>query len=232
MLLSAIWNSTIDLRHLDAFNGLDLDWTYAANGASVLGLGVSPDLAPPAICATCGASVVTADGCRRLPNGGSDEAQRYSIDRSVRCRATRRSRHRAAAKAAGRCGSEVCRQAVARGFGRRGAGAWEDRRRHARPRGERDGEPASLPQPGQEDRVAHKTIARRNGIDAQSRLCILAVGAGQAAAGLLAGILRLYAGGEWFLRLHVDDGDHGQRNAGGARGRLEPAAELPKLLLH
>src|SRR5215207_8530221 len=61
---------------------------------------------------------------RRLPNGGSDEAQRYSTGRSVRCRATRRSRHRAAAKAAGRCGSEVCRQAVARGFGRRGAGAW------------------------------------------------------------------------------------------------------------
>src|SRR5215207_995893 len=28
----------------------------------MLGLGVSPDPAPPAICATCGASVVTADG--------------------------------------------------------------------------------------------------------------------------------------------------------------------------
>src|SRR5215216_3170827 len=62
MLLAAIWNKTIDLRHLDAFNCRDLDWTYAANGASVLGLGVSPDPAPLAICATCGASVVTADG--------------------------------------------------------------------------------------------------------------------------------------------------------------------------
>src|SRR5215207_1982154 len=127
MLLGQFGISTIDLRHLDAFNCLDLDWTYAANGASVLGLGVSPDPAPPAICATCGASVVTADGCRRLPNGGSDEAQRYSIDRSGRCGAAGRSRHRAAAEAAGRCGSEVRRQAVARGFGRRGAGAWEDR---------------------------------------------------------------------------------------------------------
>src|SRR5215211_7268652 len=39
--------STIDLRHLDAFNCLDLDWTYAANRASALGLGVSPDPAPP-----------------------------------------------------------------------------------------------------------------------------------------------------------------------------------------
>src|SRR5215207_5818459 len=62
MLLSAIWNKTIDLRHLDAFNGLDLDWTYAANGASVLRLGVSPDPAPPRDCATRGASVVTAAG--------------------------------------------------------------------------------------------------------------------------------------------------------------------------
>src|SRR5215207_2781892 len=62
MLLGQFGISTIDLRHLDAFNCLDLDWTYAANGASVLGLGVSPDPAPPAICATCGASAVTADG--------------------------------------------------------------------------------------------------------------------------------------------------------------------------
>src|SRR5215204_7794786 len=123
MLLSAIWNKTLDLRHLDAFNCLDLDWTYAANGASVLGLGVSPDPAPPGDLRHLRGFGGDGGWRRRLPNGGSDEAQRYSIDRSVRCRATRRSRHRAAAEAAGRCGSEIRRQAVARGFGRRGAGA-------------------------------------------------------------------------------------------------------------
>src|SRR5215210_2139385 len=73
-------------------------WTYAANGASVLGLGVSPDPAPPAILRHLRGFGGDGGWRRRLPNGGSDEAQRYSIDRSVRCRATRRSRHRAAAE--------------------------------------------------------------------------------------------------------------------------------------
>src|SRR5215216_3196020 len=110
MLLAAIWNKPIDLRHLDAFHWLDLDWTYAANGASVLELGVSPDPAPPGDLRHLRGFGGDGEWRRRLPNGGSDQAQRYSTGRSVRCGATGRSRHRAAAKAAGRCGAEVCRQ--------------------------------------------------------------------------------------------------------------------------
>ena len=56
----------------------------------------------------------------------------------------------------------------------------EDHRRHARQAGERDGEPASVAQPGQEDRLAREAVAGGHGIHPRSRHRVLAAGAGQA----------------------------------------------------
>ena len=61
---------------------------------------------------------------------------------------------------------------------------------------------------------------------------VLAAGAGQAGTRLFAGRLRLHAADQRLLRHHVDDGDDGQRRAGGHRWRLEPAPELSQLLRH
>ena len=108
----------------------------------------------------------------------------------------------------------------------------EDHRRHARQAGERHGQPASLAQPGQEDRLARATVAGGHGIHARPRFRVLAAGAGQADPRLLAGRLRLHEARQRLLRHHVDHGDHGQRHAGRDRRRLEPAPELSQLLRH
>ena len=79
----------------------------------------------------------------------------------------------------------------------------EDHRRHARQRGLGDGEPASVAQPGQEDRQPRAAVAGGDGIDPRSRFRVLAAGAGQAGARLQPGLLRLHEAGERFLRRDV-----------------------------
>ncbi len=68
---------------------------------------------------------------------------------------------------------------------------------------QRDGEPAPLPQPRQEDRLAREAVAGGHGIHPRPRPRVLAARAGQADPRLLAGRLRLHAARQRLLRHHV-----------------------------
>ena len=89
----------------------------------------------------------------------------------------------------------------------------EDHRRHARQGGLRAGQPASLAQPRQEDRKPRAALAGGDGIDPRPRFRVLAAGAREARAGLLAGRLRLHGADQRLARRDVHHRDHGQRRA-------------------
>ena len=85
-------------------------------------------------------------------------------------------------------------------------------------------------QPGQEDRQPRAAVAGGDGVDARSRFRVLAVGAGQARARLQPRRLWLHEAGERLARRDVHHRHHGQRRGGDDRRRLEPAAELSRII--